>query len=369
MREKVKSMRPFFPDDQINNIINDIRVCLKQGSLRFGEKCGEFEKEFSNYIGTKFGVSVNSCTTALTIGLRHFDVKMKNVIVPSNTFISCPNSIKYAGGTPKFVDINPKTLNMDFENIVNNIDNKTAGVLLVHIGGLPFADTKALKDVCDDKGLFLIEDCSHAHGATIHGKKAGSLGHMGCFSFYPTKIMTTGTGGMITTNDESLKETSKCLRYFGGDKSLKNFENFGNDWFLSDINCIVGLHQLRQLEDNINNRNKIAKIYNQELSEMKDLQLIETPEGVRNSYYKYSTILNEKINREELTKKILERYNIELSRFYYPCHKEPIYKNYNDIKLKHTEDILPRVLCLPIFGDMSEEEAMYVCEVMKKELN
>ena len=217
MREIISSF-PYFPESSLQTILHDIEASLRSGRLTDGPHAQDFEKKFAEYNNVKYAVAVNSGTAALEVALRYFNVKDKEVIVPTNTFVSTPNSVIFAGGTPVFADMRADTLCIDPEDVKRKLTVKTAGVIVVHIAGLVCPQIGELKQLCEDRGLFLIEDAAHAHGATINSQKAGTLGDAGCFSFYPTKVMTSCEGGMITTNNFALAEKARCMRTCGQTK-------------------------------------------------------------------------------------------------------------------------------------------------------
>ena len=261
---------PYFSEDSLNAISNQIRLMLKSGRLTDGPYAQEFEKKFAEYNNVKYAVAVNSGTAALDIALRYYKLQGKEVIVPTNTFVSTPNSVIFAGGKPVFADMNPDTLGIDVEDVKRKVTEKTAGVIVVHIAGLLCPQINELKEFCEQKGLFLLEDSAHAHGATLDGRKAGTFGDVGCFSFYPTKVMTSGEGGMIITNNEILADQAKILRTCG-QNAHRDVVMLGHNWRLNELNAIVGINQLEHLEEFLNKRNQVAGWYEETLSGLKAL--------------------------------------------------------------------------------------------------
>lgn len=206
-KKRVFSSSPYFDSESIKNITTEIAAILKSGILTDGPQTELFEKNFAEYIKVSQAVAVNSGTSAIEILLRYFGISCKEVIVPTNTFVATPTAVLLSGGTPVFADIKAETLCIDPSDVERKITSKTAGVIVVHVAGLICPEIKELKKICKDHNIFLIEDAAHAHGAKIDGKMAGNLCDGGAFSFYPTKIMTTGQGGMITTNDSNVAAT------------------------------------------------------------------------------------------------------------------------------------------------------------------
>ncbi len=354
---KVRIARPYFKNKK--KILNAISKILESGRLMEGRYCLAFEHKFAHYIGTKCAIAVSSCTSALEIVLRYINVKNYEVIVPTNTFIATPNAVIYAGGRPVFADIESDTFCLDPDDFRKRITSKTKAVILVHIAGMisPFID-KIIK-ICKSHKLFLIEDCAHAHGAMYKGKKAGSFGLAGCFSFYPTKIMTTGTGGMITTNNKNLDVFARSLRLHGRGKDLSDIINFGNDWFLDEFRCAIGFFQLEELENLLERRKKIVHTYLRLLQNQRRLRVYNIPEYIRHAYYKFPVLVNPSINIEKFKRIIKSEYGLELESIYNPpCHLQFIYQNYGRFPV--AEDVLNRQIALPIHPLLTHKEILYV---------
>jgi perosamine synthetase len=354
---------PCFPDDSLNRILDDIRSVLISGRLTDGPFAKEFERDFGQYLKVKHAVSVNSGTAALDIGLRFYKLAGREVIVPTNTFVSTPNTVLFAGGKPVFADMKSDTLCIDIEDVKNKVSEKTAGIIVVHIAGLVCPEMRELKDYCEEKGLFLMEDAAHAHGAMFDGKMAGTLGDVGCFSFYPTKIMTTCEGGMLTTNNEEIALQARCLRTIGqNDQRLAVM--LGHNWRLNELAAVVGKHQLEYLEKFVVKRNEIARWYEEALGNMQDVALFKTPSNIRHGYYKYPVKLADGINREKLSWVLREKYGVETGHVYYPpCHLQPFYMNNFGTRLGDmpvAEKVLNQVLCLPMHYEITKENIDYI---------
>jgi len=368
---KIQLAKPYFPKESIERTNEEVRDVLTSGRLILGKYTDRFEKEFAKYTGVKHAIAINSCTSALTTSLRFLDVKDKEVIVPSNTFIATPNSVIEAGGKFVFAEVKKETLCLDPDDIRKKITKKTKAIIIVHMLGLICPEIDEIKEICKENNLILIEDAAHAHGAEINGEKAGSLGQIGCFSFFPSKVMTTMTGGMLTTNNDEFVDFAKSVRFFGSGKNLSWIVRKGNDWLLGEINAILGFHQLKGLDENIRKRDRIAKIYNQEFQDNKNIELFRVAENTVHSYYKYPVLLSNKFNLDELIKKMKLKYNIEAARVYIPCHLQPLYKDMFGFKeglLPVTENVLKRVICLPMHPGITDEEQKYVIKSFKKEI-
>lgn len=370
--QEIPSTRPFFSPEDIAGIQKDIGNILTTGRLILGPYTKSFEESFSKYIGVKHAIAVSSCTAALEIVLRFFKLNRGEVIVPTNTFIATGNAVIYAGGSLILSDINKDTLCLDIKDAEKRITSHTKGIIAVHIAGLISPDIEQLRHLCKERGLFLIEDAAHAAGASSNGVKAGSIGDAGCFSFYPTKVMTTCVGGMITTNLDRLAEYAVSLRHHGIGRDLNNIVNMGNDWMMDEIRAVLGLSQLKHLDDYIRRRNHIAKIYNEKLAKLDYIKTFLVPEGSCHSYYKYPALLSPEIDKIKLTDVMAKKYKISLGSVYDPpMHLHPVYRELFKFKpgdFPSAQSVLARTVCLPIFVQMTESEVEYVIKSLKKEL-
>lgn len=366
---KVPSAKPFFPEEDIEKISSEIEENLRKGELTLGSKITKFEELFAKYVGVKHGIAVNSGTAALEIVLRYFELDKGEVIVPTNSFVSSANTVYFAGGKPVLADINEDTLCLDPESLKECITSKTKGVILVHLAGLITPHLKDIQEICIDKKLFLIEDAAQAHGASIDGKKAGSLVDAACFSFFPTKPMTTGEGGMVTTDNEKLNNLARSLRHHGIE-SRDNYPRLGYNWRMSDINAILGIYQLQRLDQFVKKRNEIAKAYHKGLSHFKDIKFIHCTPNIVHAYYKYPIILP--FDTSNLQKILEKKYEISTGFLYYPpIHLQPLYQEkfgYKTGMLPKSEDVLKRVLCLPMFTEITAEQIRYIIGNISTEL-
>jgi perosamine synthetase len=368
----ISGSSPFFPEESLNDIIDEIKTVLKSGRLTDGPKAREFETRFAEYNKIKYAVSVNSGTAALEVSLRHFKLAGREVIVPTNTFVSTPNSVLFAGGKPVFADMRENTLCVDVDDVRKKLSPKTAGVIVVHIAGLVCPQINEIKELCDEKGLFLLEDAAHAHGAMIDGRKAGTLGDAGCFSFYPTKVMTTCEGGMIITNNSELAEEARCLRNCGQNAERKAVM-LGHNWRLNEMVAVVGKHQLEHLEEFVVKRNKVAEWYEAALSNVEGISLFKTPSNIRHSYYKYPVKLDDNMEREKLGFLLKQKYGIETGHVYFPpCHLQPFYmENFGTRTgdLPVAERVLNKVLCLPLHCGLTKENIGYIRDALVSSIN
>jgi len=374
---KIPAAKIYFPEEERKDLLKQVDEILESGQLTLGKYTREFEERFAAYVGTKYAVAVNSGTSALEIPLRALDVKGHSVIVPTNTFFATPASVVHAGGEVIFSDVT-ENLCIDPESVKENIKKDTKGVIVVHIGGVVPPQIKEIQEICEDHNLFLIEDAAHAHGSTLDGKMAGGFGDAAAFSFYPTKVMTSGEGGMITTDDKKIYERALVFRDQGKAGFFGNVHTeMGYNWRLSEIHAAVGLSQFARLEAFIADRRKIAKIYDEELNERGGggVTPIKIPPEVKSNYYKYVVMLDEgiEIERAELKRELKEKYEVGLSGEVYelPCHLQPIFKDlygFTEGVFPVAEDVCKRQVCLPVFATMTEEQAKYVVDSLKEAL-
>jgi dTDP-4-amino-4,6-dideoxygalactose transaminase len=370
---KIPAAKICFGEEDRKKILEQVNETLETGWLTLGKHGKEFEKKFGKYIGTNFAISVSSGTTALEIPLRTIDIKDSSVIVPTNTFFATPAAVIHAGGKVIFSDV-ADNLCIDPKGVKENIRKNTKAVIVVHIGGIIPPQIKEIQEICKDNDLFLIEDAAHAHGSTMNGKKAGSFGIASGFSFYPTKVMTSGEGGMIVTDDEDIYKRSLVFRDQGKAGFYGNVHTeLGCNWRMSELHAILGVSQFNKLEEFVQERRKMAKIYDEKLKNIDGVKKVDIPSSVKSNYYKYVALLDEGIDRTSVKKELKEKYDISLSGEVYelPCHLQPIFKEMYGFKggeFPIAEDLCKRQICLPIFATMKEEEAEYVVDSLKEVL-
>ncbi len=371
---RIQAARPLFHD--IPSILRDMEHVLASGRLMLGPYLDRFEAAFAERVKTRYAIGVSSCTSALEITLRAVGVEGREVIVPTNTFLATANAVRYAGGTAVLTDINPHTLCLDETNITRALSSRTAAVILVHLAGLISPAVKVIRSLCAAKGIALIEDCAHAHGASFDGIAGGAFGLAGCFSFYPTKVITTGSGGMITTNDPELAEFARSVRLHGrgncAGTGLEVIERWGNDWFLDEVRSVLGLHQLSHLNEMLAVRRAVAAHYLERLDGMPGVLPIVPDVQCRPSWYKFMVLLEPPASVEHLQRVLLETYEIETERLYWPpCHLQPVMRRLcggREGMFPVAEERLRRQLCLPLHAGMSVNDAERVVDCLEREL-
>ncbi|HDI02675.1 MAG TPA: DegT/DnrJ/EryC1/StrS family aminotransferase [Candidatus Aenigmarchaeota archaeon] len=336
---------------------------LESGMLVQGPRVKELEEKFAEYIGTKYAVATSSGTSALHLALLALGIGPGDeVITTPFSFIATANSILFCGAKPVFVDIDPKTFNIDPNKIEEKITNKTKAILPVHLYGHP-AEMKPILEIAREHGLKVLEDCAQAHGAEYRGKRVGSFGDCAAFSFYATKNMITGEGGMITTNDEEIAEKIRKLRNHGQSKTYEH-ETLGFNLRMTDIQAAIGLVQLKKLDKLNAKRAENAEFLT---SELKDL--VQTPyvsPGVKHVFHQYTIKVN---NRDSLLKKLNDS-GIG-ARVYYPkpIHKQPLYQKmgYRD-SLPVAEKVSSMVISLPIHPALTEDDLNLIVDTIKSGL-
>jgi len=349
MKKRIKLFDPVFNNDEISAV----QKTLKSGFWASGagvQNTMLFEKKFQSYCKAKQSVSVNSGTAALHLALACYDLKDKEVILPSLSFVSTAHAIIYNGGKPIFADVDPKTLCIDVEDVLNKISKKTKIILPVHFGGLP-SNISKLRKISKKYNLSIIEDAAHACGATYQGKKIGKHGNLVCFSFHPVKNLAMPTGGLITINDKNhlkFRDNLLAKRWCGitnrkGDSY--DVKEIGWNYYMNEISASVGIVQLKKLDRLNRIRKKIAKQYFNEFKTQSKM-----PYDSNCSYHFFWILVN---NRRKFREKMLEN-GIETGTHYKPIHKMSMYKK--NIKNPITDEISDKIVSLPTHPNLTESD-------------
>ena len=361
MRDFIPIARPIIGQEEIKAV----EEVLKSGMLAQGEAVKSFEDEFAAYLGVKNAIAVNNGTVALDLAIKALDLEPgSEIITPAFTFIATANCALYQGLRPVFADVDEKTFNIDPDDMQERITPRTKAVIGVHLYGQPF-QISAVQEICQDRSIALVEDCAQAHGAEWKGKKVGSFG-TGCFSFYPTKNMTTGEGGMITTDDDALAARLRLLRSHG-DSGKYNHISLGYNYRMMNLQGALGRVQLRRLEEFTARRIANAGYLNDQIKATG----ISTPfqmDGVRHVYHQYVVRVEDELHasRERLME-YLQAKGVG-SAVHYPkaVYQQPFYKDlgYTDVSCPVAEDVSRRVMSLPVHPALSAEELQYISETM-----
>ena len=349
-----------------NEIDRAIEEVLNSGRFIMGENVKSFEKEFANYIGVKHAIGVGSGTDALVIALKALGVKHGNEIVTvSFTFTSTVDSIVHNNGIPVFVDIDPGSYTINVKQVEKAITNRTKAIIPVHLYGHP-ADMDPIIEIAGRYGLYIVEDAAQAHGAEYKGRKVGSLGHIACFSFYPSKNLGAyGDAGMLVTNNQELGEKMELLREYGQREKYKH-ELIGYNSRLDELQAAILRVKLKYLDAWNEKRRVNAKMYNELLGDMHDL--ISLPievEGRKHVYHLYVI----RIKQREKLRDFLSVKGIATGVHYpIPVHRQPSYMNLmKDIpKLPITEQFSNEILSLPMFPELTENEIQFICSNIRK---
>ncbi|MFY8189573.1 MAG: DegT/DnrJ/EryC1/StrS family aminotransferase [Bacteroidia bacterium] len=328
-----------------------------------GKFIGEFEQAFSGYIGCKFGSAVSNGTVAIHLAMLALGIgEDDEVIVPTLTYIASVNAIAYVGATPVFVDSLPDTWQMDVADVAKKITSKTKAILAVHLYGHP-CDMDGLTKLCKAHNLFLIEDCAEAIGSTYKGKKAGSFGDISTFSFFGNKTITTGEGGMVLSNNETLHER---INHFKGQGLAKHRQYWhdviGYNYRMTNICAAIGLAQFEQVQDFIDRKLQVVQWYKKYLQNT-SVTYHEQNADVLHTYWMFSILVSDSKDRDPL-RDHLAAAGIETRPLFYPVHTMPMYnKNFQTIAV--AENLGWRGINLPSFPGLTEAQVQFICETIQ----
>ncbi len=360
---KVPSLMVGFNEDEIARVLRDAEEILRSGRLILGPFTEKFEAEFARAVGTEHAVAVNSGTTALEVVLRAIEVCGREVLVPSNTNFASAAAAVYAGGKVVLYD---GGLYPDWEDVRRKITSKTAALIVVHIGGYLSPELNEMVEYCRERNVFFLEDAAHAHHASLKGARAGSFGDAGAFSFFPTKVMTTGEGGMITTDDGELAEKARMYRDQGKDSTGLYHRVMGNSWRVTEIGASMGLAQLASLDRDTAYRQKVIRLYEAELGESSVFDFPDTDPEMKPSGYKCVVVLRPSQDRKSLEETLTAR-GVQLGRPVYelPLHKQPVFQPVSSGNYPVCEDFCNRHTCLPLWRSISSEQQTAVIEAIQ----
>ncbi len=355
----MQAARIVFPPADRAEIAEAITGILTTGALTLGPYTRQFEAAFAEAHDAPHAIAVASGTAALEISLRAVGVDGRDVIVPANTFYATAAAILRAGGRPVFADIDAATFALSPDTITAALTPQTAAVVLVHIAGLISPHADEIKSLCEQRGITLVEDAAHAHGATFDGKFAGAFGAAAAFSFYPTKVVTSGEGGMIVTPSGDLADEARIYRDQGkGAFSANHHVRLGYAWRLSEANAVTGLVHLRRMSEFITRRREVAARYDKALASLDGLEPLSEPAGCRGNIYKYIVLLPAGADRAAFKQELAARHEVRLAGEVYdmPLHHQPVLAEYAGGALPVAEDMCRRHVCLPVHSDMRDDE-------------
>ncbi|RCV62774.1 dTDP-4-amino-4,6-dideoxygalactose transaminase [Methanophagales archaeon] len=369
MTVKIPLLRPYFDSEELE----EIKIVLDSGWVSQGPKVKEFEDKIAEYLDVKYAIAVTNCTSALHLALLGIGVKEGDgVLVADFTFPATGHVVLYCGAKPVFVDIDLKTYNINPESIEEKISDKTKAIIPVHTFGQP-AEMGPIMEIAEKFNLKVIEDAACALGAKYKNNYAGTIGDIGCFSFHARKGMTTGEGGMVVTDDESLADRIRKLSVFGmtsawdREKSaefiIPEFTDLGYNYKLSDISAAVGVAQLKKLDKIIERKRELAKYWNEKLEE---IELIDAPyvsKNVKHIYQSYVALIDKAINRNKLIDALTKK-GVQTQIGTYASHIQPVYNSTD--KCPNSLDIFNRSLALPMYYMLKEEDIDVAVAHLKK---
>jgi perosamine synthetase len=371
MNFKVFLSRPDITETEIE-AVSDV---LRTPNLSLGPKLPEFEKAFCDYIGKKYAIAVNSGTSGLYLCLLAMGIGPGDeVITTPFTFIATSNVILMVGAKPVFVDIDTATLNIDVAKIEKAITPRTKAIIPVEVFGSP-AGFDAICEIARKHNLLILEDSCEGLGSVLNGKKVGTFGDMSVFAFYPNKQMTTGEGGMILTDNKQWADVCMSLRSQGrgsGGGWLAH-ERLGYNYRLSDINCALGIVQLSRIEEFVEKRRAVAKMYQQLLAGDDRIIVPQEPKGIRMSWFVFVIQLRDftQERRNAALKKMIE-HGIQVSNYFPPVHLQPFMVKefgFKEGDFPITESVGQRTIALPFHNNLSAEEVKLVCRELKASLD
>jgi len=352
---------------------------IKSGWVTQGPKVAEFEKAVAAYVGAKHGVATTSCTTGLHLALATIGIGPGDeVIVPSFTFIASANAILYTGATVVFCEVDPRTFNADPADIERRITKKTKALMPVDQIGLG-CDIDAINDIAKRHGIDVVEDAAPTIGGTYKGRRVGSNAHQTVFSFHPRKVITTGEGGMITTDDDALADKARKLRAHAMSVSdldrhkadrpiLEEYHELGFNYRMTDIQASIGLVQIRRLDELLRIRVAKADRYTRELADLKKVRTPYTPPYATHTYQSYCLDFDRSVDRDDLMAGLLRR-GVATRRGVMASHLEKVYRDrVGKVSLPITEEKARSTMLIPLFATMTDDEQSYVIESLREEL-
>lgn len=344
--------------------------CMNSGWISSAGKYVElFEQGFAEFCNVKHAVACCNGTVALHLALAALGVEPGDeIIVPTLTFVATPNAVTYCGATPVFVDSESETWNLDPARVEAKITPRTKGIIAVHLYGHP-AQMKKLKKIAQHRNLFLLEDAAEAHGAVCDGQIIGSIGDVAAFSFYANKIITTGEGGMVVTNDDALAEKIRLLRGQGMDPNRRYWHPvIGYNYRMMNLAAAIGLAQLEKIDEQLGARLKIARAYRERFRQMSGiLPQFEQP-WARHAYWMFCIVLDPDLwlKRDTVIEKLAEQ-GVETRPVFYPAHTFPPYlKSSEDGSFPVAENLSATGISLPTWAGLTGDNIDYVCRALEK---
>lgn len=365
--------------------LREVLEIIKSGNIVQGVEVREFEKEFAQFVGTQYAVAVSTGTAGLHLALQSLNnEKGGKIITTPLSFVSTANSILYVGATPVFADIELPSMNIDPTEVEGKYDSATRGIVGVHLYGLPFKIKEMMK-ICKSKDIFLVEDCAQALGSSYDGKQTGTFGQAGVFSFYDTKHLKLGEGGMITTNKKDVAEKCSMLRSHGASKQYRH-EYLGYNYRMNEVFAKIGRIQLRKAREQLKARMERARIYMEILRDIDGLEIPHVSENSTHSFYRFPVMMKKKyLRRKNLISIMKQKIGVELHTGY-PCpiYKQPLYQEiskriwlskhkkfpkYSKLRCRNTELAIKSLIELPTDPWIPEDEISRISNTLRQSFN
>lgn len=361
--EGLPFLKPFLPE--FSEIADNLKSVIASGMLTKGKLNALYEKNVSEFIKSENVIAVSSATTGLILALLAMEITGE-VLVPAFTFCATANAIVRAGAKPVFVDCLPDTYTICPKDLESKITSKTQAIMAVHVFGIP-AECEKLQEIANKYDLKLIFDSAHAMGSELNGLKIGSFGDVEVFSTTPTKTLVTGEGGLIATNNAALAERVRILKEYGNGGDYDN-AFAGLNGRLSEMQCALGIASLTHLNESIRLRTNLAEIYKAIICDIPGIALQTVPDNVKTTYKDLSIVVDENrfgCDRDRLAEALLEM-GIPTRKYFYPAlHEMKAFRDYSHKSLPVTESIARSILCLPLYPDLSKDDAEKVARAIR----
>ncbi len=353
-----------------------VQNVIQSGWLTMGGVTQKFEDQFAEFLGVRHAIAVSNGTAALHLANMALNIgEGDEIICPALTFVAGANSIRYTGAMPVFADIESQdNLCISPRDIERKVTPKTKAIQVMHYAGYP-CDMDQIADIAEKYGLYIVEDCAHAPGAEHKGRKCGTIGNIGCFSFFSNKNMATGEGGIVTTNDDEIAEKIRLMRSHGmtsltwdrarGHAFSYDVVELGFNYRIDEIRSAIGLVQLEKLQANNRKREELVRIYRERLDEILGIKIPFSNILNISSYHIFPVLLDRNINRLEFMGYLKEQ-GIQTSIHYPPIHQFDYYRRIfgDNCMLPVTEDVAKREVTLPLYPTMKTEDVHYICDVI-----
>jgi len=354
------------------NELNYVVDCIKSSWISStGKYIDQFESKFAEYCKVTHSISVMNGTVALHLALLALDIcEGDEIILPTFTYIATANAVRYVGAKPVFVDCDRKTWNINPNEVRQHISSRTKAIIVVHIYGQP-CEMEEINAIAKEYGLFVIEDAAEAHGAVYHDKPVGSLSDMATFSFFGNKIITTGEGGMVLTNNDILAEKIRLLKGQGMDPKRRYwFPVIGYNYRMTNVQAAIGLAQLENIQWHVEQRIRVYNLYRKKLSHRQEIEFQGEVPNTKSSYWMTSILVNKNNFNRELFMQRLLHYGIEVRPFFYPMHILPPYQNFaSEYQFPIADYIYSRGINLPSYASLKEDDIEFISKTICKLLD